>query len=128
MKKITEINGIPISTYKLEQKCTYSYNDKQREDRYEQIKNETNISPDEMYDLSRQFLCFIYPRLVVFRNNHMGVPCGMTQSEWFRKLDLMLYGVKHTIIEDIPLSDKKHDQKRIHGLNLFSKYMFSLWT
>lgn len=123
-----KINGETFASYSLDKDTVFDYsNGDDRGEYFKQVKQQTGISPDEMWCLSQNFLQFIYPRLKRFRNKCCGYPGGMTKQQWKYKLNTMVWAIKHKILDDISYADKKRQHKLQVGLNMFSKYMYSFW-
>lgn len=93
---------------------------------YDTIKSEENkISYDEVHDFYRHTAKYIYPRLVMFRENPHFYPWNKSTEEWDGILDKMICSFK-CAAEDI-IANNNYDKVK-EGVDLFSEYYLDLWT
>ena len=93
---------------------------------YREEQKKTGVSPDETWNLDVTIAEFVLPRLKLFKEKTIGVPCCFgTMEEWHAELDRMIRAF------ELMCDDKafgSESQKEIDaGLDSFRKYFQALW-
>lgn len=82
----------------------------------------------ELWNLDVTFAEYIVPRLKAFRKLECGHPDGLTQEEWNKELDEMIWYFEFTCSDDKWFDFSKETQNRKRkALKLFAKRYENLW-
>lgn len=96
---------------------------------------------EEVWNLDQSIAAFILPRLIHFRDNHLGIPndyCkfaedGFTiinmkeaRKQWINDIALMIEAFYYIMTKDVS-DDKKYNDIIDKGLKLFSTNLTNLW-
>lgn len=100
-----------------------------RAEEYNKIRKRTGISPDETWSLDVSLAHFMAPRLKAFRKMAAGYPmCFKDMKSWLRTVQKMERAFRLIIQEgDGKVLDEKRRKQEERGLDLFRKYLGSLW-
>lgn len=97
----------------------------QRYDDYKKVQKETGVSPDETWNLDTTIAMFILPRIRMFKQQTIGVPCDFkSMDEWHAELDKMIVAFELLSGEEC-IDDRQ--EKIDKGLDAFRKYFQALW-
>lgn len=96
---------------------------------YEEIRRKTGVSPDETWSLDVSLAHFMVPRLKAFRKMAGCCPvCFKDMKSWLRTVQKMERAFRLIIEEgDGKVLDEKRRKQEERGLDLFRKYLDSLW-
>lgn len=117
-------------------KDTYIINSKdKRYKRFQKIKKETGISPDETWSLFNNICDFIIPRLKLYLKESKKVGCYpcrcKNRKEWENILKEMIWTFTHANKDDDfskTREEREKENNRINkGLKLFAEHFFELW-
>lgn len=127
MQDIKELN-IPNVCFSLTNELN---KDDKRQETFKQQRLERGFDDTETWNLDYTIASFILPRLKRFKQVVNCYPDDITFEEWQNVLDKMIYAFELRVKEDDEswtLEEEKANYKKIReGLNLFTKYYFSLW-
>lgn len=101
-----------------------------RAEEYDRIREKTGVSPDETWSLDVSLAHFMAPRLKAFRQYANGYPAAhfKDMKAWLRAVRKMERAFRLIIQEgDGKVLDEKRRKQEERGLDLFGKYLCSLW-
>lgn len=85
------------------------------------------IKIKELYNLDQTISKFIYPRLKKFKENTEGMPVGLSEKDWNKILNKMIYAFKKCSSNSYYDMNAKTIQKVEMGLDLFRRFYRDLW-
>ena len=100
-----------------------------RQKEWKKQRKEKGFDNTELWNLDNTIAQFIFPRLKAFKEKTPKIPGNLTEQEWNKILEDMLYPFE-TIIQDnwyTKVPTKEECKKFKKGLKLFSKYLMALW-
>ena len=100
---------------------------KKRMKKIKQERKKYGFSFEECWNLNDTIASFVLPRLIMFRKRTDCCPSKITFEEWKDILDTMIEGF-YLIVDkkSWELRDEELEKAK-KGIELFSKYFFSLW-
>jgi len=90
----------------------------------------------ELWNLDHTISKNLLPRLKKFRKTTNGIPGGVTEKQWFRTLDKIIFAMDHMANDEweYELIKAKNTRRLIathkkiqEGCDLFGKYFQALW-
>lgn len=105
----------------------------ERQEQWEAELKLYGFSEKELWNLYASIALFIYPRLVAFRKMNKSKPSHLSDTEWDKILDEMIFAFQYVLETDEKpnqkLEEKAEDYKKAtRGLILFAKNFFDLWS
>jgi len=94
---------------------------------YQEHKDKHGFSLDELWNLDISIALFVLPRLAKFKEKVHGHPAKITEQEWNRILDKMIWSFTQIVNEEIDDMTEDDAAKLTEGLVLFGKYFLKLW-
>jgi len=107
---------------------------KKRQKRLRKQLKKTGIDESETWSLDYTFSNYILPRLKIFKETKMGYPSNITEEEWNKILDKMIFSFEQTLVDYDGYKDnnkeemKKYYKKVQKGFSLFGEYYMNLWS
>lgn len=101
-----------------------------RAEEYDKIRKRTGISPDETWSLDVSLAHFMAPRLKAFRQYANGYPAAHFKDtkSWLRTVRKMERAFRFIMLEgEGKVLNEKQSRQEEEGLDLFRKYLCSLW-
>ena len=93
---------------------------------YREEQKKTGVSPDETWNLDVTIAEFVLPRLKLFKEKTIGVPCCFgTMEEWHAELDRMIRAFE-LMCDDKAFGSESQNEIDA-GLDSFRKYFQALW-
>lgn len=91
---------------------------------FEEQRLKRGFDDSELWNLDKSIIGFILPRLKAFKDKHSSSPLNIDKKEWNVILEKMI--IAFELLEND--NNTEEDKKKINnGLNLFVKYLKSLW-
>ena len=102
----------------------------ERAKEYNEIRKKTGVSPDETWSLDVSLAHFMVPRLKAFREYANGYPAAHFKDmpAWLRAVRKMERAFRLIIQEgEGKVLNERQSRQEEEGLDLFRKYLCSLW-
>ncbi|OQA48732.1 MAG: hypothetical protein BWY47_00938 [Bacteroidetes bacterium ADurb.Bin302] len=109
--------------------CSDMIND-DRQEKWKEMREKYGFDSRELWSLQDTIACFIYPRLKYFREANPGNPACLTNEEWLKILDKMIWSFEQHVNGNyyaVHDNEDKFYKKYNKGIKLFYKWFNSLW-